>query len=93
MAANDVSLNNPAGRLHRILSRAKSAGQQHVLSAFASALEVPPTNIPEILDSRRLERRCLVMIENRPDISRELPLRNRQVASPAFEVNTVPRDF
>jgi len=49
MAANDVSLNNPAGRLHRILSRAKSAGQQHVLSAFASALEVPPTNIPEIL--------------------------------------------
>jgi hypothetical protein len=49
MAANDVSLNNPAGRLHRILSRAKSAGQANVLSAFASAFEIPSTNIPEVL--------------------------------------------
>jgi hypothetical protein len=49
MAANDVSLNDPAGRLHRILSRAKSAGQANVLSAFASAFEVPATDVPEIL--------------------------------------------
>jgi hypothetical protein len=49
MAANDVSLNNPAGRLHRILSRAKSAGQPNVLLAFATAFEIPPTNISEIL--------------------------------------------
>jgi hypothetical protein len=49
MAANDVSLNNPAGRLHRILSRAKSSGQPTLLGAFAHALEIPPTNISEIL--------------------------------------------
>lgn len=46
---NDISLNNPAGRLHRILSRAKSAGQATVLSAFAHAFEIPPANIHEVL--------------------------------------------
>jgi hypothetical protein len=49
MAANDVSLNNPAGRLHRILSRAKTSGQSTVLNAFAHAFEIPPTSVSEIL--------------------------------------------
>ena len=52
MAANDVSLNDPAARLHRIVSRAKSAGQPTVLNAFATAFEIPPSNVSEILLNR-----------------------------------------
>ena len=44
-----VSLNNPAGRLYSILSRAKTAGGANVLSNFASAFGTPPENVPQIM--------------------------------------------
>ena len=49
MAANEISLNNPAGRLYSILSRAKTAGGTTVRNNFASAFGAPSENVPQVI--------------------------------------------
>jgi hypothetical protein len=49
MAANEANVNNAAGRLHKILSRAKSSGAPHVLNAFATAFDLPNTEVSQVL--------------------------------------------
>jgi hypothetical protein len=48
MAANNVALNNPAGRLYSALSRIKAAGGATIQHAFATALEIPQDDMTRI---------------------------------------------
>jgi hypothetical protein len=48
LAANEVSRNNPAGRLHSILSRAKGTSAPSIQDAFAGVFGTTRDNVLEI---------------------------------------------